>query len=87
MDITFPDVLTGDVYRRLEERQHVRPADPRRGQHRLPRCPRGRRRITTTRSISAQLTDTSIVDNAAIIARGYNKAAGGINAFWISVGP
>ena len=33
-----------------------------------------------------QLTDGSIVDNAAIIARGY-KVAGGIDAFWISVGP
>ncbi len=33
-----------------------------------------------------QLTDAAIVDNAAITARGY-AVSGGIQAFWISVGP
>jgi hypothetical protein len=34
----------------------------------------------------AQLSDAAIVDNAAITARGY-AVSGGIQAFWISVGP
>ncbi len=33
-----------------------------------------------------QLTDAAIVDNAAITARGY-AVTGGIDAFWISIGP
>jgi hypothetical protein len=34
----------------------------------------------------SQLTDAAIVDNAAITARGY-AVTGGIDAFWISIGP
>ncbi len=33
-----------------------------------------------------QLNDTNITDNAAIVARGY-KVTGGIEAYWITIGP
>ena len=83
--ITFPDVLTGKVFLGWKIDNTFDLRIPAGDNTVFPRPSR-----TTAYYDNAvdftQLSDASIVDNAAIIARGYNKT-GGIGAFWISVGP
>lgn len=83
--ITFPDVLTGKVFLGWKIDNTFDLRIPAGDNTVFPRPSR-----TTAYYDNAvdftQLSDASIVDNAAIIARGYDKT-GGIGAFWISVGP
>jgi hypothetical protein len=83
--ITFPDVLTGKVFLGWKIDNTFDLRIPAGDNTVFPRPSR-----TTAYYDNAvdftQLSDASIVDNAAIIARGYNTT-GGIGAFWISVGP
>jgi hypothetical protein len=85
VDITFPDVLKGDVYLTWKSDNTFDLRIPAGDNTVFPRPSR-----TTAYYDNAvdftQLSDASIVDNAAITARGYNQT-GGIGAFWISVGP
>jgi hypothetical protein len=83
--ITFPDVLTGKVSLGWKIDNTFDLRIPAGDNTVFPRPSR-----TTAYYDNAvdftQLSDASIVDNAAIIARGYNQT-GGIGAFWITVGP
>lgn len=85
VDITFPDVLTGQVYvgwkgdntfdlRNLSGDNTVYP---------MP----GRTTAYYDNAVDfTRLYDTNLFDNAAIVARGY-RVTGGIDALWISIGP
>jgi len=86
VDVTFPDVLTGKVSLgwKIDNTFDLRITA---GDNTVfPMPSRTTAYYDNAVSPFTQLTDASIVDNAAIIARGY-KVAGGIDAFWISVGP
>ena len=85
VDITFPDVLTGlvsvgwngdtfDLIKPPGEDNTVIPMPSRTGAY-----------YDNAVDLS-RLSDTDIKDHAAITARGYN-VAGGIDAYWISIGP
>jgi hypothetical protein len=84
--ITFPDVLTGDVFLTWKSDNTFDLRIPT-GDNTVFPMPTRTTAYYDNAVDFTQLSDTSIVDNAAIIARGYKKAAGGIDAFWISVGP
>jgi hypothetical protein len=86
VDITFPDVLTGMVFHGWKVDNTFDLRIPAGDNTVFPMPSRTTAYYDNAVSPFTQLTDASIVDNAAIIARGY-KVAGGIDAFWISVGP
>jgi hypothetical protein len=85
VDITFPDLLTGKVYIGWDNNTNtfelrIPPPD----NTVFPRPTRTTAYYDNAVD-STQLSHLNIVDNAAIIARGY-KVAGGIKAYWISIG-
>jgi Domain of unknown function (DUF4382) len=86
VDITFPDVLTGKVYldwkgdNTFELRPPALPGD-----NTVFPMPTRATAYYDNVYDGTQLSDLKILDNAAITARGY-KVAGGINAYWISIG-
>jgi len=86
VDITFPDVLTGKVYVgwKGDDTFELRPPTPAGDNTVFPK-PTWTTAYYDNVDNSSQLSTANIQDNAAIIARGY-KVAGGINAYWISIG-
>ena len=87
MDITFPYVLTGSVIRsRLEVRTTRSILRIPAGDNTVVPMPTRATAYYDNAVDSTRLYDTNIIDNAAIIARGY-KVTGGIEAYWISIGP
>jgi hypothetical protein len=85
VDITFPDALTGDVSGtwKADDTFDLRiPA----GDNTVFPMPARTTAYYDNAVDFTQLSDASIVDNAAIVARGY-KVTGGIDAFWITIGP
>ncbi len=84
--ITFPDVLTGDVFLTWKSDNTFDLRIPA-GDNTVFPMPTRTTAYYDNAVDFTRLSDTSIVDNAAIIARGYKKAAGGIEAFWITIGP
>jgi len=88
VDITFPDLLTGKVYIGWNNSTNtfdLRPPVPLGDNTVFPMPTRTTAYYDNAVDLS-RLYDTSISDNAAIIARGYKKVGGGIDAFWISIG-
>jgi hypothetical protein len=85
VDITFPDVLTGKVSVgwKSDNTFDLRILA---GDNTVFPMPARTTAYYDNAVDSARLSDTNISDNAAIIARGY-KVTGGINAYWISIGP
>lgn len=86
VDITFPDVLTGKVSVgwKSDNTFDLRILA---GDNTVFPMPARTTAYYDNAVDSARLSDTNISDNAAIIARGYYKVTGGINAYWISIGP
>jgi hypothetical protein len=84
VDITFPDVLTGKVSVGWKGDNTFDLRIPAGDNTVFPKPTRTTAYYDNVYD-STQLSDGNIVDNAAIIARGY-KVTGGINAYWISIG-
>ena len=84
VDVTFPDLLTGEVLLgwKVDNTFELRIPPP---DNTVFPKPTRTTAYYDNGVDSTQLSDVNIVDNAAIIARGY-KVAGGIKAYWISIG-
>jgi hypothetical protein len=85
VDITFPDVLTGDVFVGWKGDNTFDLRIPA-GDNTVFPMPARTTAYYDNAVDFGQLNDTNITDNAAIVARGY-KVTGGIEAFWITIGP
>lgn len=84
VDVTFPDLLTGEVLLGWKADNTFELRIPPPDNTVFPK-PTRTTAYYDNGVDSTQLSDVNIVDNAAIIARGY-KVAGGIKAYWISIG-
>jgi hypothetical protein len=85
VDITFPDLLTGDVFVGWKGDNTFDLRIPA-GDNTVFPMPARTTAYYDNAVDFGQLNDTNITDNAAIVARGYN-VTGGIEAFWITIGP
>jgi len=88
VDITFPDLLTGKVYIGWNNSTNtfdLRPPVPL-GDNTVFPMPTRTTAYFDNGVDYTPLFEANIVDNAAIIARGYKKDDVGINAYWISIG-
>jgi len=95
--ITFPDVLTGKVYVgwKGDNTFDLRPPTPAGDNTVFPKPARTSAyydNAVDTVTPYGPLSHAAIVDNVFITARGYavpatTTATGGIEAFWISIGP
>jgi hypothetical protein len=86
VDITFPDVLIGNVSSVVWKGDNTFDLRIPAGDNTVFPMPTRATAYYDNAVDLSRLYDTNISDNAAIIARGY-KVGGGINAYWITIGP
>jgi len=86
VDITFPDVLMGNVSSVVWKGDNTFDLRIPAGDNTVFPMPTRTTAYYDNAVDLSRLYDTNISDNAAIIARGY-KVSGGINAYWITIGP